>query len=126
AWYRLGVLRQAAAYRAAAASPARMRWERGSLDAYAQALALAPTEGLYLVAYGNQALNLGELELAASTFARAHALDPLAPDPLVGLGESALRRGDRAAALRALAQANALAPDDPAVRRFREELARKS
>lgn len=85
-------------------------------DAYAHALALAPLEERYLLAFGNQQLNLADLPAAERTFERARDVDPTSAEPLAGLGDVAFRQGDAAGARSYLARARALDPGSAAVR----------
>jgi Flp pilus assembly protein TadD len=76
----------------------------------------------YLVVFGNEQLNLGQLDEAQRTFARAHDIDPTSAEPLAGLADAALRRGDVAAARAYLRQGRALDPASDAVRRVAARL----
>jgi hypothetical protein len=121
-FFQLGRLDETRAYALAVGSPARHADEVHSRDDYARAVALSPLEERYLIAYGNQLLNVSDLAAAAAVFARARGLDPTSAQPPAGLGETALRRGDLAAAREFYVQAYALEPRSPAVGRLRREL----
>lgn len=120
--FELGLLEERAAYALAVGSPERHAHEMRAADAYALAVALSPLSQQYLIALGNQQLNVAELDAADATFDRARDLDPTGADPLLGLGEVAARRGDRAAARRYLARARSLVPDPAAADRLAHEI----
>ncbi len=122
AYYQLGALDEGHAYRLAVASPERDAAERDSAAAYERAVELSPLSERYLIAYGNQLLNVHQPEAARMVFVRARDVDPTAAEPFVGLAESALRRGDAAGARANFARARDIDPSDPAVLRLAREL----
>jgi hypothetical protein len=104
----------------------RDRYTLLSLAAYRRALALAPREETYLLAYANEALFAGDAHTARVTFERAYAVAAVGFDALVGMAASDALLGDcrsssaellRARQISALDE-NALAPTS------REALAR--
>ncbi|MBD5634000.1 MAG: hypothetical protein IAI49_05920 [Candidatus Eremiobacteraeota bacterium] len=119
-----GVLEQTEAYRLPAGSRAYRAHEIASAAAYARALALAPFDERYLLALGNQQLNLGDVAAAERTFERARDVDPTSAEPVEGLGDAAWRRHDDAAARAYLARARALDPTSAAVLSLERKLAR--
>ena len=126
--FQLGLLEERQAWRFAPDSQVRIGHERASYAAYARAVDLAPLAERYLLAFANQALNVGVHDPAAyavagSAFARARANDPTSAGPWVGLGDLALRRGDRVSAAENLARARALDPRSDAVERLAQALA---
>jgi hypothetical protein len=122
AYYELGGLDEGHAYRLAVASTERDAAERDAAAAYERAVALAPLSERYLIAYGNQLLNVHRADDARAIFVRARDVDPTAAEPLVGLAESALRRGDATDARAYFARARAIDANDPAVGRLAREL----
>lgn len=121
AYYRLGLLEQNLAY--AVPDPvARSGAERQSLEDYRKAVDLAPLEERYLIAAGNEEINLGDLDAALPYFARALDSDPSSVDALTGFGDVAQRRGDTALAKTYLEQARRLNPAAPAVQRLARQL----
>jgi len=122
AYWNLGHVEESKAYHSWVGTPERNKHERLAAAAYARAVALAPLEERYLIAYANQQLNLAQLDAAATVFARAQNVDPASADPLAGLGEVAHRRGDAAAARAYLARARALDAQSDAVTRLAREL----
>jgi len=122
AYLQLGLLRQALAYRYAVGSAERWANALRAERAYARAVAIAPLDERYLLALGNQRLNLGNLAAAEGTFVRARDANPNGAAALTGLGEVALRRGDRTTARAYLARARSLDANSDAVRRFAAEL----
>jgi len=116
--FRLGRLEERQAYALRVGAPERRMHEGRALEAYAAAAKLAPLSLHYLIAYGNQQLNLAQLPAAVRTFERARDADPTSADPLVGLGDAAVRRGDAAVARAYLARARALDPASEAVARL--------
>jgi tetratricopeptide (TPR) repeat protein len=122
AYYELGWLDEAYSYRLAIASSGRNAAERDAAAAYERAVTLAPLSERYLIAYGNQLLNVRRPDAAQAIFARARDVDPIAADPLVGLAEASFRRGDTAAARAYFARARDIDPSDPAVLRLAREL----
>jgi tetratricopeptide (TPR) repeat protein len=120
--FHLGLLLQARAYRAPAGAVSDRADEQRALDAYARATQLAPLSLRYLLALGNQQLNVADIGAAERSFARARDVDPTSAEPLAGLADAALRRGDRAAARAYLERARALAPASPAVLRVQRRL----
>lgn len=123
AYFRLGRLEESQAWQLALRSAERRRHEVRAADAYALAVTLAPFDIKYLIGYGNQQLNLGDLSAAERAFGRARAVDPTSVEPLTGLGDAAYRRGDRARARDFLARARAIDAHADAVRRLAGELA---
>jgi tetratricopeptide (TPR) repeat protein len=122
AYYRLGLLEQDAAYRLPRG--ARRPAEQRSLAAYEDAVALAPLAERYLIAAGNQELNLGDLDRAQRYFERAREVDPTSVDAIAGFGDLAYRRGRLDEARADLATAQAMDAQAPAVRRLVDELNR--
>jgi len=120
ALYRLGVLEQSYAYTLPIAR--REPYQQRSLQAYEAAVALAPLAERYLVAAGNEDLNLGDIDRAQRYFERAREVDPISADALAGLGDAAYRRGDAARARAYLAEAQRLNAEAPAVRRLAAEI----
>ena len=118
----VGRLEETQAYQLAVGSPQRHAHEVASGDAYARAVALAPLDERYLIAYANQQINLHEFADAERTFERARDADPTSAEPLAGLGAVAAERGDRAAARALLARARALDPASDAVRNLARAL----
>ena len=121
--FSLGDLEETQAYQFAVGSAVRADHERLSLVAYERAANLAPLDLRYLIATGNQALNVGDFETATALFTRAERIDPRSPDPVAGLGDLAFRRGDLERARGELARAEALDARDPAVVRLALKLA---
>ncbi len=122
AQYGLGILEEARAQTYPSGSARRRRHAEAAAAAYAAAVELGPLDERYLLAAGNQALNLGSWNDAAATFGRAAALDPTSADPIASMGDLAYRRGDRAAARSYLARARALDPRSAAVTRLAAKL----
>jgi len=122
AQFRLGELLQARAYRLRPGTAAFRAAEESALEAYLRATALAPLSLRYLLALGNQQLNLAQIGAAERSFARARDVDPTSAEPLAGLADAALRRGERGAARAYLERARALAPSSPAVLRVQRRL----
>ncbi len=120
AYYRLGLLEQAFAY--TLPIERRQRDQERSLAAYESAVALAPLAERYLVAAGNQALNLGDLRKAREFFRRAADVDPTSVDAVVGFGDLAYRSGKSEEARIYLRKAQAMNPSAPSVLRLAEEL----
>ncbi len=120
--FRLGRLEERQAYALAVGAPERRLHETRALDAYGFAVKLAPLSQQYLLAFGNQQLNLARIAAAVRTFERARDADPTSADPLLGLGDAAARRGDLAAARAFLARARAIDPRSPAVGRLAHEI----
>ncbi len=88
-------------------------------------LALAPQAERYLVAAGNQALNLGDFRKARDYFGRAADVDPTSVDAVVGLGDLAYRSGKPGEARDYLRKAQAMNPSAPSVLRLAEELGQR-
>jgi len=122
AYFELGVLQQTQAYGFYVETPQRRASEVLALHAYLRAVALAPLSLRYLIALGNQQLNLGQLPAASRNFARAHEIDPTSAEPLAGLADAALRRGDTATARSYFTRARALAPSSSALLRLARRL----
>lgn len=120
AYYRLGLLQQAQAYQVPSGS--REPYERRSLASYRSAIALAPFAERYLVAAGNEELNLGEYDRAERSFRRAHDVDPTSVDAITGFGDLACRRHDPEQARAQLATALKMNPEAPSVKRLVAEL----
>jgi tetratricopeptide (TPR) repeat protein len=120
AYYHLGLLQQAQAYRLPI--DRRKPDEEQSLAAYESAIALAPLAERYLVAAGNQELNLRDYDAAERYFRRASDVDPTSVDAITGLGDLAYRRGQVAQARAALATARKMNAGAPSVRRLAAEL----
>jgi hypothetical protein len=121
AYYRLGMLEQQLAYRIADVG-ARTAPQEQSLADYRKAVELAPLEERYLIAAGNEEINLGDLDAASSFFARARETDPRSVDALAGFGDVALRRGNPEAAKSFLAEARRLNPAAPSVQRLARQI----
>lgn len=113
----LGRLEQSRAY-ASPSGPEKHLHELRSLEAYETAVALAPLSLKYLLAYGSQQVNLGQLDAAVLTFESARDADPRSAAPLAALGDVALRRGNVSAARSFLKRALALDPVSDAVQRL--------
>jgi tetratricopeptide (TPR) repeat protein len=120
AQYRLGVLEQTYAYTLPVAR--REPYQQRSLQAYEAAVALAPLAERYLVAAGNEELNLGDVERARRYFGRAREVNPTSVDAVAGLGDAAFRRGDVARARAYLGEAQKMDATAPAVRRLAAEI----
>ncbi len=122
AYFDLGRVEEAQAYRLLVGSNERRAHENRAADAYAQAVARAPFEERYLIAYANQQLNIDDIPAAERAFERARDADPTSAEPLAGLGDAAFSRGDVASARGYLARARALDPESDAVHRLAREL----
>ncbi len=122
AYYRDALLLQAHAYAIGPAAPAGHAFEVRSQAAYARAAALAPLEERYLIALGNQDLNLERLDAARATFEHLRELHPTSVEALTGLADAAIRAHDPAAAAGYLDAAERLAPGSPDVARMRARL----
>ena len=120
--FALGRLEQRQAYRFPLASPERERHQTSAAQAYERAVALAPLQERYLIAYANELVNAGRLDAAAAGFRRAWDVDPTSAEALAGLGDVAHRQGDDAAARAYLARSRVLDATDAAVRRLAREL----
>jgi tetratricopeptide (TPR) repeat protein len=121
AYYRLGLLEQRLAYQIQDPG-ARTGPQQQSLADYRKAVELAPLEERYLIAAGNEEINVGDLDAASTFFQRARDSDPSSADALTGFGDIALRRGDTAEAKTFLAQARRLNPNSSAVQRLAHKL----
>ena len=122
AYYRLGLLEQQLAYQIPDIG-ARTVPQQQSLADYRKAADLAPLEERYLIAAGNEAINVGELDPALGYFGRARDADPSSADAIAGFGDVAARRGDTARSqnlLGASAPPESRAP--PAVQRLARQL----
>lgn len=115
--FHLGQLEQSRAY-ASPSGPEKHLHELRSLEAYETAVGLAPLALKYLLAYGSQQVNLGQLDAAVLTFDSARDTDPRSAAPLAALGDVSLRRGNVSAARRFLKRALALDPASDAVQRL--------
>ena len=122
AYFQLGRIEETQAYALAVGADARHRHEMLAGGAYGRAVALAPLEERYLIAFGNQQLNLDDIAGAERAFERAHDVDPTSAEPLAGLGDAAFSRDDATAARTYLARARALDPASDAVRNLAREL----
>jgi tetratricopeptide (TPR) repeat protein len=120
AYYGLGLLEQSYAYTLPIAR--RGPYQQRSLEAYESAVALAPFAERYLIAAGNQELNLGGLDRAERYFERARDVDPTSVDAVAGLGDAAYRRGRLDQARAYLAEAQKMNASAPAVRRLASEI----
>jgi len=120
AYYQLGLLEQTYAYTLPIAQ--RDADQQRSLQAYEAAVALAPFAERYLVAVGNEELNVGDVEKAQRSFERAREVDPSSVDAVAGLGDAAFRRGDVARARAYLVEAQRMNVAAPAVRRLAAEI----
>jgi len=124
AFYGLGGTYETRAYTFAVGTSERRTAERQALEAYERAARLAPLSLRYLIAVGNQRINIGDLLAARSAFERAHEVDPTSAEPWTGLGDVALRSGARGEAAAFLSRAQALDPHAAAVERLAAELGR--
>ncbi len=122
AYYRDARLLQAHAYALGATTPPGIAYEVRSQQAYTRASALAPLEERYLIALGNQDLNLGRLDAARATFAHLRDLDPSSVEALTGLADASIRAHDPGTAAGYLDAAAQLAPNSPDVARMRARL----
>jgi len=120
AYYRLGLLEQDLAYTLPIAQ--REPYQQRSLQAYETAVNLAPLAERYLVAAGNEELNLGDVARAVRYFERAREVDPTSVDAVAGLGDAAYRRGRVDQARAYLAEAQKMNASSPAVRRLAAEI----
>ena len=123
AYFHLGLLQETQAYAYPVGTPERHANELLAVGAYARASALAPLSLRYLIALGNQQLNLNAIAAAQHSFAHARDVDPTSAEPLVGLADAALRGGDLAAARAYYERARALDPASQSVRRLASRLA---
>ncbi|MBV8579143.1 MAG: hypothetical protein JOZ86_00740 [Candidatus Eremiobacteraeota bacterium] len=106
AWWRLGQLQAAAAYRES--NPGRRAaYDRAAEASYERALTLAPNEETYLLAAGYQSLKLGALAAATRWYTHAVEVVPNSADAFGGLAWSAALRGDCAGARTYLARSRA-------------------
>jgi tetratricopeptide (TPR) repeat protein len=106
--WREGQIAAAAAY----AHPAeRARYDAQALDAYRRALARAPNEETYLLAFGYQALVVGQPAASEGAYRAAVRVVPDSVDAYVGLAAAAAARGECASARDAYARAVAFAAD---------------
>lgn len=121
AWWRLGRLYQAAAYDLPI--PSRGPLERKAAAAYERAASIAPLSAKFLLAAGNEHLNLDEPAAARVYFDRLIAQDPANRDAYLGLADAAILTGDLAAARANLEKARALG-DDAKVRELESRLPR--
>jgi len=121
AWWRLGLAEQLDGYMQYPIS-SRGPWKQRAMRAYENAVELAPLSEKYLIAAGNQRLNLADVAGAQRYFERARDADPTSAQAWIGLGEVALRYGDRSAARRYLQRAVRIDPWAPAVRRLEDKL----
>jgi tetratricopeptide (TPR) repeat protein len=115
ALFDLGRIDQTLAYQFPLGDPRRHLHEVEAVEPYARAVALAPLDERYLLAYANGELNAGDVRAAERVFERARDADPTSAEPIAGLGDAAFRRGDVAAARAYLARARALDPASAAV-----------
>jgi tetratricopeptide (TPR) repeat protein len=122
AFYELGMLDEAYSYRLRQFSQTRHDAELRAAAAYARAVALSPLSERYLIADGNQLLNLQRIGDAEEVFRRARDVDPASAVPLAALGDAAFRRRDFAQARAYLQRARAIDPSAPAVARLAHEL----
>ena len=113
AWWRLGLAEQLDGYMHYPIN-SRRPWAVRAMSAYEQACALAPLSERYLVAAGNQEINLNDDAAAQRYFERARDVDPTSAQAWVGLAELATRRGDRNAARRYLQRAHRMEGSLPA------------
>jgi tetratricopeptide (TPR) repeat protein len=113
--WREGQIAAAIAY----TEPARAAsYNRLALDAYRRALALAPNEETYLLAFAYQSLVLADARAAHDAYAAAARVVPDSVDAFVGLAAADATLGDCTAARSALAEAPAarLAAYGPLIR----------
>jgi tetratricopeptide (TPR) repeat protein len=96
AWWRLGQLYQSQAY--ALPIAARGSLERRAADAYDRAAELAPLSAKFVLAAGNERLNLDDVAAARRAFDALLGQDPHNEDALLGLADAAIRAGDVEAA----------------------------
>jgi tetratricopeptide (TPR) repeat protein len=101
--WREGQIAAAIAYAHPAEAP---RYNRSALEAYRRALALAPNEETYLLAFGYQSLVLGDPRAARAAYASAVRVVPDSADAFVGLAAANATLGDCSAARGALAEAH--------------------
>ncbi len=120
--FELGGVEELGAYRLLVGSVPRRDAETRALEAYRRAVALAPLEERYLIAFGNQELNVDDISAAERAFERARDVDPTSAEPLAGLGDAAFSRDDPARARAYLAQARARNAASDAVRNLAREL----
>ena len=120
--FSLGLLEERQAYALAVGAPERHAHELLARDAYALAAKLSPLSGRYLLALGNQQLNVFDIAGAVATFDLARSVDPTNAGPLLGLGDAAARRGERDVARRYLARARAIEPASAAAERLAREI----
>lgn len=100
--WREGQIAAAVAYAAPAEAA---RYNRLALEAYRRALALAPNEETYLLAFGYQSLVLGDPRGARDAYVTAARVVPDSTDAFVGWAAASAALGDCATARRALAEA---------------------
>jgi predicted Zn-dependent protease len=103
--WREGQIAAAVAYSDPALSE---RYNRLALDAYRRALQRAPNEETYLLAYGYQALVIGDAAGAREAYRNAVRVVPDSIDAFVGLAAANATLGDCPAARIALARAGSL------------------
>jgi tetratricopeptide (TPR) repeat protein len=121
-WH-MGLLANRRAWREIPDSPAQGVWLRRALNAFSNALRLAPLSDRYAIAAANQAMLLGEIDRSAALFAQAERSNPGSADAIAGLGVAAYQRGDVRAAADALARARRVDPNALMVRALAHDLA---
>jgi tetratricopeptide (TPR) repeat protein len=84
-WFDLGRLEETQSYHLWHGSPERHAHEVAAARAYARAVALAPLDERYLIAFANQQINLHAYAAATKTLQRAHDVDPTSPEPIAEL-----------------------------------------
>ncbi len=124
ALFDLGRIDQTLAYQYPVGDPRRHAHEVEAVEPYARAVALAPLDERYLLAFANGELNVGDIADAERILERARDADPTSAEPIAGLGDAAFRRGDIAAAQADLARARVLDPTSAAVGTLARKLGR--
>jgi hypothetical protein len=84
-WFDLGRLEETQSYHLWHGSPERHAHEVAAGRAYARAVALAPLDERYLIAFANQQINLHAYAAATRTLQRAHDVDPTSAEPIAEL-----------------------------------------
>lgn len=121
AWWRLGLAEQLDGYMHYPIN-SRRSWALRAMRAYEQACALAPLSERYLVAAGNQEINLNDDADAEHYFERARDVDPTSAQAWVGLAQIAMRRGDPKAAHRYMLRARHMEGSSPTAAGLSDEL----
>jgi tetratricopeptide (TPR) repeat protein len=121
--WRMGLLANRRAWREIPDSPAQGTWLRRGMDAFANALALAPLSDRYAIAAANQAMLLGQVERSKALFAQAERSNPGSADAIAGLGVAAYQQGDVQTAADALTRAERIDPNALMVRALAHDIA---